>query len=85
MTALHSNLIDSKLFNFQLKHQPHNLITQSSPMNYWKQALSDWNHLFREELLGVVKDQGVIIFFVLASEFFINYKISFHKTAKEAE
>lgn len=29
--------------------------------------------------------QGVIIFFVLASEFFINYKISFHKTAKEAE
>ena len=34
-------------------------------MNYWKQALSDWNHLFREELLGVVKDQGVIIFFLL--------------------
>ena len=29
--------------------------------------------------------QGVIIFFVLASEFFINYKISFRKTAKEAK
>ncbi|MBP0985281.1 MAG: ABC transporter permease [Oscillospiraceae bacterium] len=29
--------------------------------------------------------QGIIIFFVLASEFLINYKVSFHKTAKEAE
>ena len=31
--------------------------------------------------------QGVIIFFVLACEFFINYKISFHKhtAVKEAE
>ncbi len=29
--------------------------------------------------------QGVIIFFVLACEVFTNYKISFHKTAKEAE
>lgn len=29
--------------------------------------------------------QGIIIFFVLASEFFINYKVSFHKNAKEAE
>lgn len=34
-------------------------------MNYWKQALSDWNHLFREELLGVFKDQGVLIFCLL--------------------
>ena len=29
--------------------------------------------------------QGVIIFFVLASEFIINYKVTIHKNAKEAE
>lgn len=34
-------------------------------MSYWKQALSDWNYIFREELRTIVKDPGVIIFFFL--------------------
>lgn len=33
--------------------------------NYWRQALSDWNYLFREELRNAVKDQGVLIFFFI--------------------
>lgn len=32
---------------------------------YWKQALADWNYIFREELRHIVKDQGVLIFFFL--------------------
>lgn len=32
-------------------------------MNYWRQALSDWNYIFREELRTIFKDQGVLIFF----------------------
>lgn len=31
-------------------------------MSYWKQAFSDWNYIFREELRNMVKDQGVLIF-----------------------
>lgn len=34
-------------------------------MSYWKQALSDWNYIFREELRTIFKDPGVIIFFFL--------------------
>lgn len=34
-------------------------------MSYWRQALYDWNYIFREELRGMVKDQGVLIFFFL--------------------
>lgn len=33
--------------------------------NYWRQSCADWNHIFREELRGVFKDQGVMIFFLL--------------------
>lgn len=33
--------------------------------SYWKQALSDWNYIFREELRNMFKDQGVLIFFFL--------------------
>ena len=32
-------------------------------MSYWKQALSDWNEIFREELRTIFKDQGILIFF----------------------
>lgn len=32
---------------------------------YFKQAFSDWNYIFREELKTIVRDQGVIIFFFL--------------------
>ncbi len=32
---------------------------------YWRQAFSDWNYIFREELRTIVKDQGVLIFFFL--------------------
>lgn len=34
-------------------------------MSYWRQALSDWNYIFREELRTIFKDQGVLIFFFL--------------------
>ena len=34
-------------------------------MTYWKQAFSDWNQIFREELRTIVKDQGILIFFFL--------------------
>lgn len=34
-------------------------------MSYWKQAFSDWNHLFCEELRTIFKDKGVLIFFFL--------------------
>lgn len=34
-------------------------------MSYWKQALSDWNYIFCEELRNMFKDQGVLIFFFL--------------------
>lgn len=34
-------------------------------IDYWRQALDDWNYIFREELRNVVKDQGVLIFFFL--------------------
>lgn len=34
-------------------------------IDFWRQALSDWNYIFREELRSVVKDQGVLIFFIL--------------------
>lgn len=34
-------------------------------MSYWKQAFSDWNHLFCEELRTLFKDKGVLIFFFL--------------------
>lgn len=33
--------------------------------SYIRQALSDWNHIFREELRTIVKDKGVIIFFFI--------------------
>ncbi len=33
--------------------------------DYWRQALSDWNYIFREELRTIVKDQGVLIFFFI--------------------
>lgn len=32
---------------------------------YWKRACSDWNYIFKAELRNMVKDQGVIIFFLL--------------------
>lgn len=32
---------------------------------YWRQALSDWNYIFREELRTIVRDQGVLIFFFI--------------------
>lgn len=38
---------------------------ENSLMSYWRQALSDWNYIFREELRNMVKDQGVLIFFFL--------------------
>lgn len=34
-------------------------------IDYWRQALSDWNYIFREELRTIVKDQGVLIFFFI--------------------
>lgn len=34
-------------------------------MSYWRQALSDWNYIFREELRTIVRDQGVLIFFFI--------------------
>lgn len=34
-------------------------------MYNWRQAFSDINHLFREELRMIIRDQGVIIFFLL--------------------
>lgn len=34
-------------------------------MRYWRQALSDWNYIFIEELRTIFKDQGVLIFFFL--------------------
>lgn len=34
-------------------------------MSYWRQALSDWNYIFIEELRTIFKDQGVLIFFFL--------------------
>ena len=34
-------------------------------IDYWRQALDDWNYIFREELRNVVKDQGVLIFFLI--------------------
>ncbi len=33
--------------------------------SYIRQALSDWNHIFREELRTIVRDKGVIIFFFI--------------------
>lgn len=32
---------------------------------YWRQSLSDINHIFREELRTIIHDKGVIIFFFL--------------------
>lgn len=32
---------------------------------YWQQACSDWNYLFKLELKNIVKDEGVLIFFFL--------------------
>lgn len=32
---------------------------------YFRQALGDWNFIFREELKSVFRDQGVIIFFLV--------------------
>jgi len=34
-------------------------------ISYWRQAFSDWNYIFCEELKGMFKDQGVLIFFFL--------------------
>ena len=34
-------------------------------MYNWRQAFSDLNYIFREELRTIIRDKGVIIFFFL--------------------
>lgn len=38
--------------------------------SYFRQALGDWNFIFREELKAVFRDQGVIIFFLVVPLFY---------------